>query len=92
MLSLYLQPDRLLELWTIAMKLPNGKLAALSAALSLLANTTSPIPTPAKGVCKILHQPKDSERRICNSALSLKPADCVDRLLNIDSFECLAMA
>lgn len=46
-----MQPDQLLELWTIAMKLPNGKLAALSAALNLLAASTSPIPLPPKG-CK----------------------------------------
>ena len=34
---LVLQPEQLTDLWTTAMRLPNGKSAALSSALSLLA-------------------------------------------------------
>jgi len=44
-----LQADQLLELWSTAMKMTNGKAAALSAALGMLGNSTSPNPPPPKG-------------------------------------------
>ena len=43
----FMQPEQLTDLWTMAMKLPNGKPAALSSALDLLAS-----PPPSRSTSK----------------------------------------
>ena len=45
-----MQPDQLMELWGTALKLPNGRAAALSAAVTLLSSSSSPVAPPVKGV------------------------------------------
>ena len=56
---LALQPDQLMELWGTALKLPNGRAAALSAAVTLLSSSSSPVAPPVKGVIpeRILYPP-----------------------------------